>query len=77
MKRLSELEYGESGFIREIRASQYELNRLGIRMKKQVKMSTRQPIKGPVVVVVDDMEVAMGLDTAEGVVIETEGHEGS
>jgi ferrous iron transport protein A len=42
-------------------------------MKKQVKMVTRQPIKGPVVVIVDDMEVAMGLDTAEGVIIETGG----
>ncbi|KUK63046.1 MAG: FeoA family protein [Methanoculleus marisnigri] len=77
MKKLSELEYGESGIVREIRASQHELNCLGIRIKKQVKMITRQPIKGPVVVVVDEMEVAMGLDTAEGVVIETEGHEGS
>ncbi|KLK88607.1 iron transporter FeoA [Methanoculleus sediminis] len=73
MKRLSELEYGESGFVREIRASQHELNCLGIRRKKQVKMVTRQPIKGPVVVVVDDMEVAMGLEIAEGVIIETDG----
>lgn len=73
VKRLSELEYGESGFVREIRASQHELNCLGIRRKKQVKMVTRQPIKGPVVVVVDDMEVAMGLEIAEGVIIETDG----
>lgn len=76
MKRLSELEYGESGVVREIRASQHELNCLGIRVKKRVKMVTHQPIKGPVVVVVDDMEVAMGLDTAEAVVIGT-GMEGS
>ncbi len=73
MKRLSELEYGESGVVRDIRTSQHELSCLGIRMKKQVKMVTRQPIKGPVVVIVDDMEVAMGLDTAEGVIIETGG----
>lgn len=73
MKRLSELEYDESGVVREIRASQHELNCLGIRTKKQVKMITRQPIKGPVVVVVDGMEVAMGLEIAEGVVIETGG----
>ena len=73
MKKLSELEYGESGIVQEIRASQHELNCLGIRVKKRVKMVTRQPIKGPVVVIVDDMEVAMGLDTAEGVIIETGG----
>jgi len=71
VKKLSELEYGESGIVQEIRASQHELNCLGIRVKKRVKMVTRQPIKGPVVVIVDDMEVAMGLDTAEGVIIET------
>jgi ferrous iron transport protein A len=71
VKKLSELEYGESGIVQEIRASQHELNYLGIRVKKRVKMVTRQPIKGPVVVIVDDMEVAMGLDTAEGVIIET------
>lgn len=71
MKKLSELEYGESGVVREIRASQHELNGLGIRVKKRVKMVARQPIKGPVVVVVDDIEVAMGLDTAEGVFVGT------
>ena len=71
MKKLSELEYGESGVVREIRASQHELSCLGIRMQKQVKMIARQPIKGPVVIIVDDMEVAMGLDIAEGVIIET------
>lgn len=77
MKRLSELKYGESGVVREIRASQHELNRLGIRTKREVKMITRQPVKGPVVVTVDDMAVAMGLNTAEGVFVEVEGGEDS
>jgi ferrous iron transport protein A len=71
VKKLSELEYGESGVVREICVSQHELNCLGIRVKKQVKMVTRQPIKGPVVVVVDETEIAMGLDIAEGIIIET------
>lgn len=71
MKKLSELEYGESGVVQEICAAQHELNCLGIRVKKQVKMVTRQPIKGPVVVVVDETEIAMGLDIAEGIIIET------
>lgn len=77
MKRLSELEYGESGVVREIRAFRHELNRLGIRTKREVKMITCQPVKGPIVVIVDDMEVAMGLNIAEGVFVEVEGGEGS
>lgn len=72
MKKLSELEYGETGIVREIRASVHELNCLGIRPDKRLKMLTKQPIKGPVVVTIDDMEIAMGLETAEDVIIDME-----
>jgi ferrous iron transport protein A len=69
-KRLSELEFGESGSVREILASPHDLNCLGIRVGKHLTMITRQPIKGPVVVAVEGMEVAMGLETAGRVTIE-------
>ncbi len=71
-KKVSDLEYGESGIVREILASQHDLNCLGIRHKKHLKMITRQPIKGPVVVLVDEVEVAMGIDTAAQVIVEIE-----
>jgi ferrous iron transport protein A len=71
-KRLSELEFGESGTVREILASSHELNCLGVRVDKHLTMITRQPIKGPVVVAVDGMEVAMGLETARCVNVEVD-----
>jgi ferrous iron transport protein A len=46
-KRLSELEFGESGTVRESLASPHELNCLGIRAGKHPTTITRQPIKGP------------------------------
>ncbi|MDN7024325.1 ferrous iron transport protein A [Methanoculleus sp. FWC-SCC1] len=69
-KKVSDLEYGESGIVREILASQHDLSCLGIRRNKHLKMITRQPIKGPVVVIVDEMEVAMGIEIAAQVVVE-------
>ncbi len=71
-KRLSELEFSESGTVRDIFASRHELNCLGVRVRKHLTMITRQPIKGPVVVAVDDMEVAMGLETARCVIVEVD-----
>jgi ferrous iron transport protein A len=71
-KRLSELEFGESGTVREILGSPHELNCLGIRAGKHLTMITRQPIRGPVVVAVDGMEVAMGLEMAGSVNVEVD-----
>jgi len=69
-KAIADLEYGETGTIVEILGSHRELNSLGVRTGKNVKMITRQPIKGPVVVIAGDVEVAMGCDLASGVVVD-------
>jgi len=47
---------------------------MGIRVGKQVKMVTKQPIKGPVVILSgnDEVEVAMGLEIADEIIIEIE-----
>jgi ferrous iron transport protein A len=74
-KSINELNYGEIGTVVEISGSSRELNSLGIRTGKTVKMITRQPIKGPVVVIAGDIEVAMGCDRAAGVVVEIGGAE--
>jgi len=71
-KKLSELNFGESGTISEICSSEHELNRLGVRLNKQLRMITKQPIKGPVVVVIDEMEVALGLGAAAHVIVRLE-----
>lgn len=72
-KTITDLEYGETGTIVEIRGFCQALNSLGIRIGKNVKMITRQPIKGPVVVIAGDVQVAMGCDLAAGVVVEIRG----
>lgn len=69
-KAITDLEFGETGVIVDILGFRQDLNSLGIRIGKSVKMITRQPIKGPVVVVSGDVEIAMGCDMASGVVVD-------
>ncbi len=70
LKKLSNLDFGENGVVTEIRASAFELNCMGLRTGKKLKMITRQPIKGPVVVLVGEVEIAMGLEMASQVMVE-------
>ena len=69
--KLSDLPYGERAVVREIRTPAHDLNCLGLRIGKELKMITKQPIKGPVVVLLGELEIAMGLETAEQIVVET------
>ena len=43
---------------------------MGIRVGKNLRMITKQPIKGPVVVVVDEANTSLGLDVAEKITVE-------
>jgi ferrous iron transport protein A len=69
-KKLTEMEYGENGVVIELRGPRHDLNCLGIRNGKNLEMITRQPIRGPVVVLAEGVEVAMGLEIAALVVVE-------
>ncbi|WP_265581505.1 FeoA family protein [Methanofollis aquaemaris] len=71
-KSLTQMKYGETGVVTELLGSRHDLNCLGIRKGKPLKMITRQPIKGPVVVLADGVEVAMGLEIAARVMVESE-----
>jgi ferrous iron transport protein A len=68
---LSDLPFGETAVVREINAPAHDLNCMGLRVGKELKMVTKQPIKGPVVVLIGELEIAMGLETAERIVVET------
>ncbi|WOF16924.1 ferrous iron transport protein A [Methanoplanus sp. FWC-SCC4] len=70
IKKLSEMEYGTNGSVTEIKRPSREINAIGIRVGKKVRMITKQPVKGPVVVVVGEMEVALGFHTASDVMVE-------
>ena len=66
-KKLSDLTSGETAIIDTIHGPVHDLMCLGLRAGKVVKMVTKQPAKGPVVVLSGEVEIAMGVGTAERV----------
>jgi len=70
-KRLSEMNYGEEGTVTSINSDLREkIAGMGIRVGKKLKMITKQPIKGPVVVVVDEANTSLGLGIADKIMVE-------
>jgi len=70
-KKLSEMDYGERGTVTEIeKGLQKRVAGMGIRVGKNLRMVTKQPIKGPFDVVVDGAETSLGLDMAEKITVE-------
>lgn len=67
---LTQMNYGENGVVTDLAGSCQDLYCLGIRKGKHVKMITRQPIKGPLVVLAEGVEVAMGLEIAARVTVD-------
>ncbi|TAJ44672.1 FeoA family protein [Methanofollis fontis] len=72
-KQLTQMGYGENGVVVDLRGFRHGLNCLGIRTGKRLEMITRQPIQGPVVVLADGVEVAMGREVADMVMVEVDG----
>ena len=72
-KKLSQMKYEEKGKIKEIdRSLRAQIAGMGIREGKEVKMMTKQPIKGPVVVNVDRANTSIGLGQADKIIVEVE-----
>lgn len=70
-KKLSEMEYDEEGTVTGIEGTlRKKVAGMGIRIGKKLKMITKQPVKGPVVVVVDEASTSLGLDVAEKISVE-------
>lgn len=70
-KKLSEMDYGEQGTVTEIEEDlRKRVAGMGIRVGKTLRMVTKQPIKGPVDVIVDGAETSLGLDMAGKIVVE-------
>jgi ferrous iron transport protein A len=70
-KKLSEMEYEEEGTVTDIEGTlRKKVAGMGIRVGKKLRMVTKQPIKGPVVVVVDEANTSLGLDVAERIILE-------
>jgi len=72
-KKLSEMSYGEEGIVKSIEESlRKKVAGMGIRVGKKLKMITKHPIKGPVVVLVDESRTSLGLGIASKIIIEVE-----
>ncbi|MCK4332280.1 MAG: ferrous iron transport protein A [Thermoplasmatales archaeon] len=72
-KKLSEMKYGEKGVVKSINEElRKQVAGMGIRVNKKLKMATKQPIKGPVVVTVDESNISLGLGIADKITIEVE-----
>ena len=70
---LSSLKPNQSGKIVRIEGGyglQRKLRTLGIREEKTVKMVARQPIKGPVVIEIDNRQTTIGRGMANKIIIE-------
>jgi ferrous iron transport protein A len=70
-KKLSEMEFDEAGTVKEIEENlRKQVAGMGIRVGKRLRMATKQPIKGPVVVEVEKSFTSLGLGIAEKIVVE-------
>jgi len=70
-KKLPEMRYEEKGVVEMIEGGLRErVAGMGIRVGKEIKMLTKQPMKGPVVVIVDDARTSLGLRIAEKIIVE-------
>lgn len=69
-KKLSEMDFDEEGTVKEIEENlSVQVAGMGIRVGKGLRMATKQPIKGPVVVELDRSFTSLGLGIAEKIVV--------
>jgi len=70
-RKLSQMDYEEEGVVKSIKEDLKEkIAGMGIRVGKKLKMLTKQPIKGPVVVTVDKADTSLGLGLADKIIVE-------
>lgn len=70
------MDHDEYGIITHIEEElRKQVAGMGIRVGKRLRMVTKQPIKGPVVVVVDGSDISLGLGMAGKITVEVENEE--
>lgn len=73
-KRLDEMAYEEEGVAANIQEGvRARVAGMGIRVGKKIQMLTKEPIKGPVVVVVDEADISLGIGIADKIIVEVDG----
>ncbi|MEA1925533.1 MAG: FeoA family protein [Candidatus Altiarchaeota archaeon] len=72
-KKLSEMSFDEKGIVKEIPNDlKKQISGMGIIKGKEVRMTTQQPIKGPVVVEVGRNNTSLGFNLADKIIVEIE-----
>ena len=72
-KKLSEMDFNEEGVVTDIQPDlRDKVAGMGIRIGKKLKMLTKQPIKGPLVVMVNESTTSLGRGIAEKIIAEVE-----
>ena len=67
------MDYDDKGSVKDIEGDLRDrLAGMGIRKGKTIRMVTRQPIKGPIVVEVDGADTSLGLEMAKKILVETD-----
>jgi len=73
-KRLNEMLYNQEGVVVGIDAAvRKQLAGMGLRMGKKIKMVTKEPLKGPVVLLIDQAYISLGIGIADKVTMEMSG----
>ncbi len=72
-KRISEMDYNEEAIVKSIDEDlKLKVAGMGIRVGKNLKMITKHPMKGPVVVSIDGANTSLGLGVADKIIVEIE-----
>jgi ferrous iron transport protein A len=67
------MKYNEEGIVKKIEgALRDRIAGMGIRVGKKLKMITKHPVKGPVVVLIDESRTSLGLGIADKITVEVE-----
>jgi len=70
-KKLSEMNYEEEGRVKSIEQDlKNKVAGMGIRVGKNLKMITKHPLKGPIVVEVDGAHTSLALSVADRIIME-------
>ncbi len=70
-KKLAEMKYGEEGLIKSIEEDlKNRIAGMGIRTGKKIKMLTKQPWRGPTVVLVDESRISLGRNISGKIIVE-------
>jgi len=70
-KKLSEMNYEEEGRVKSIEQDlKNKVAGMGIRVGKNLKMITKHPLRGPMVVEVDGAHTSLALSVADRIIME-------